>query len=292
MRALKRDPAPTKLAYRANRLWRSPRFRRFATVWTPLFACAAALGWAATKEDWRALAVERYEAALVDLNARPEFAIRRIEVAGASAEVEGVIRAILTELVGTSSLEADPEEIRVAVAAIGWVRDAKVRLDAPETLVVTVEERVAAAVWRRSGRLSLVDEAGAVITPLERRDERADLPVIAGAGAERAVGEAKAILSEAGPLAPRIRGLVRIGERRWDIVLADGPRVMLPATGAVDAVAYLRMIQTREDVAGKDLAAIDLRLMERPTLRLNEGALEALQDGRKPPKAAPGEKDA
>ena len=291
MRAMRRDPAPSRLGFRLKRLWRSERFRRFATLWAPALVTLAAIGWAAAQEEWRAFAVASFDEARLALKERPEFAIRRIEVRGASPEVEGYVRAILSDQIGASSLDADVEAVRAGIAEIGWVAEAKVRLAAPETLMVTVREREAEAIWRRKGRLSLIDREGVVISPIARRDERPDLPVIAGAGADLAAAEAIDALAAAGPLAERVRGLVRIGERRWDMVLADGPRVLLPAEGAADAVAYLTVVQDRGDIVGQDVSVIDLRLMDRPTLRLNEGAVEALEARRKPPKKGR-EKDA
>ena len=286
-RVLKRDPAPSRLRHRVRRLWLSPGFRRFALAYAPMLAIAAGLGWAAMQAEWRDLALMKYEETRAEISAMEEFAIKRIEVRGASEEVEGHIRAILFDQIGASSMQADAGAIRDKVAELGWVSKAKVRLAAPETLMITVEERVARASWRRGGALSLVDADGAVISRLTTRAERLDLPVLAGAGAELAVREAEAILKEAGALADRVRGLVRVGERRWDMVLDEGPKVMLPAKGAVDAVAYLAIIQGRDDVLGKDLAAVDLRLMKRPTLRMNPDAKEALDAARAPKK--PGE---
>ncbi|MEL7462747.1 MAG: cell division protein FtsQ/DivIB [Pseudomonadota bacterium] len=287
MRPLKRDPAPSRIAFRAKRLWRSPRFRRVATVYAPLGLLSAGLTWAAFQADWRDLAMAKMEETRANVAAMEEFAIKRIDVSGATAEVEGHVRAVLFDIVGSSSMHADAALIRARVEELGWVETARVRLAPPETLMISVRERTPRAVWRNDGRLMLVDGDGAAITPLNERGERADLPLIAGDGADRAVAEAEAILEEAGALAEAVRGLVRVGERRWDMVFADGPRVMLPAEGPVDAVAYLVIMQGREDVLGRDLAAVDLRLMKRPTLRLSPDAKEALDAARAPKK--PGE---
>ena len=93
--------------------------------------------------------------------------------------------------------------------------------------------------------------------------------------------EAIAIFKAAGALGPRLRGLVRIGERRWDAVLNEGPVVMLPAKGALDALAYVKALeQTPEKPLTKDVTAIDLRIPGRPTLRLGPDALRSLHDGR------------
>ena len=287
MRSVKRDPAPSRIGFRVKRLWRSAAFRRLATLWAPLLIAVSALGWAAMQEEWRSLARAKVETWRAAISERPEFAVKRIEVLGATPEVEGYVRAVLFGLVGAPSLEIDAASIRDAVEEIGWVARAKVRLAAPDTLMVSVEERTPRAIWRRGGGLFLIDEEGAVVAPLAARAERPDLPVLAGAGADAAVREARLILAEAKALPIPVRGLVRIGARRWDMIFEDGPKVMLPAAGAVDAVAYLDVIERQEGVIGKDVAVIDLRLTGRPTLRLSPDAKDALEAARAPKK--PGE---
>ena len=285
MRPLKRDPAPSRLAFRVKRLGRSPGFIRFATLWAPCLIVLAGIGWAVSQQELREAAITKYDETREALSERPEFAIRRIVIVGASPTVEQEVRAALADQIGVSSMKADAQVLRDRVKTIGWVATAKVRLAAPETLRVKVKERIARAVWRRGERLTLVDRKGAEITDIAARADRADLPLIAGAGADAAVAEARAILAEAGPLAERIRGFVRVGERRWDVIFDEGPKVMLPAKQPSDAMAYLVMIQNRDGVLSRDLAAVDLRISTRPTLRMNPDAAEALEASRAPKKA-------
>lgn len=292
MRALKpaprrRDPAPSRLAFRVKRNWRSGRLRRVLTVWLPVLAILSGLGWVAAQKDLRDEAFARVETMRQDLTTRPEFAITKVDVSGAPSGVEAEIRGLLSAYMGESSLMTDTAEIRRQVREIGWVRRARVRLLAPETLIVSVDVRTPVAVWRSGGVLTLLDENGAHITQVDRRSDHADLPVIAGIGADRKVAEARSILTAAGHLAPRVRGLVRVGERRWDIILQDGPKIMLPADAPLDAVGYFISLDEAKDVAARDVALIDLRIKNRPTLRLNPDALDTLQQARKP--KAPGE---
>ncbi len=291
MRALKlprrRDPAPSRLAYRVKRNWRSGRLRRALTVWLPALALLIGAGWIASQKELRVQAMDRYAALTQDLSTRPEFAIQRLSVKGAPPDVEARIRTLLQDYIGTSSLLADTAEVRREVKTIGWVRRARVRLSAPETLIVTVDVRTPVAIWRMGDALTLLDADGAHIAPLAQRSDRMDLPVFAGEGADRAVAEAQSILAAAGPLTPRLRGLVRVGERRWDMVLHDGPKIMLPATAPLDAVGYLVSLDEGRDITARDIALIDLRLKGRPTLRLNPEALDTLTQNRKP--KAPGE---
>jgi cell division protein FtsQ len=86
------------------------------------------------------------------------------------------------------------------------------------------------------------------------------------------VAEALALCAVAGPLAERLRGLVRVGERRWDAVIEDGPKIMLPAHGAVAALERAAALEAAEDLTGRDVTHLDLRDPGRPVVRLGQAA--------------------
>jgi cell division protein FtsQ len=119
----------------------------------------------------------------------------------------------------------------------------------------------------------LVDETGHRVAGLFSRADRPDLPLVAGEGAERAMPEALALFDAAGPLTQRIRGLVRMGERRWDIVLDRKQRVMLPEKNPVQALERLLALDHAQDLMNRDILTVDLRSDHRPTLRLTPNAL-------------------
>ncbi|MFZ1340104.1 MAG: cell division protein FtsQ/DivIB, partial [Paracoccaceae bacterium] len=104
-----------------------------------------------------------------------------------------------------------------------------------------------------------------------------DLPLIAGEGADAATTEALALMAAAGPLTPRLRGLVRMGERRWDLVLDRDQRILLPSDNPVRALERLLALDHAQDILARDLMAIDLRNDARPTLRLTPFALNDLR---------------
>ncbi|QIE57656.1 FtsQ-type POTRA domain-containing protein [Pikeienuella piscinae] len=290
MRALIRrvrrpDPAPSRLGFRLKRHWRSPAFRRSITVHAPLGVLLAALGWAGAQPGMRQAAMDRFETIRSAIVARPEFAIRHIEVRGASPMVTAELQDALAPWLGASSLAADAAAIRAAVDALGWVENASARLVAPETLIVTVKERVPAAIWRMGPLLMLLDAKGERIAPIEARAERPDLPVLAGQGADKAASEGLAVIAAAaGGVAQRLRGLVRVGERRWDAVIADGPVIMLPSSGAVEAMGYIAALDAGENVLDRDISHVDLRVQGRPTLRLTPDGLATFEVERKPKK--------
>jgi len=130
------------------------------------------------------------------------------------------------------------------------------------------------AIWRTAEGLTLIDAEGALVAPVLRRDLRPELPVIAGEGAPEHVDEAIALIAAGEPLGDRLRGLVRLGDRRWDIVLDRNQRIMLPAHGAVRALERAIALDGVDEVLSRDVARIDLRLNDRPTVRMNASATE------------------
>ena len=143
-------------------------------------------------------------------------------------------------------------------------------------LDVEIVERVPAVVWRGRGELELLDETGHRVAPLEARGKRADLPLIAGDGADQAVQEALSLVAAAAPVADRVRGLLRVGERRWDLILDRNQRIMLPEAQPVAALERILALNEVNDLLNRDVVAVDLRDAKRPTLRLSADAVEFL----------------
>ena len=109
------------------------------------------------------------------------------------------------------------------------------------------------------------------------RDLDGPLPVLAGEGANLAVPEALSLIVTAAPLGDRLHGLVRMGERRWDVVLTDGSRILLPATGADAALNRVLALHDVGEILSRDVTAVDLRNPARLTVRLTEPALDELR---------------
>jgi len=211
------------------------------------------------------------------LQTRPEFMIQMMKIEGASASVAQVIHEIMPVAFPVSSFDLDLDHIRNVLAGLDPVERVQIRVQPGGTLLVQVTERVPAVVWRAHQGLFLLDAEGNRIRPLADRTARADLPVIAGDGADEAAAEALALLAAATPLQDRVRGLVRMGARRWDVILDGDQRILLPQTNPVAALERVIAMDAAMDVLARDVAIVDLRLGPRPTLRLRAHAVEELQ---------------
>ena len=170
--------------------------------------------------------------------------------------------------------------LRGRIEELDAVARADLRVRSGGVLQVTVAERVPVVIWRTAQELSLLDADGRRVARIFGRTDRSDLPLIAGEGADRAVPEALALAAAAGPVAPRLRGFVRMGARRWDVVLDRDQRILLPEAEPVRALERVIALDKAEHLLDRDVVAVDLRNRDRPVLRLARDALVQLRTAR------------
>ncbi len=268
----KSDPAPSLWNYRYQRLMLTPLFRRVLRVGVP-FTLALGVGLIyfanEARRDGFNLAVAEMRA---EFENRPEFMVKLMAIDGATVELAEDIREIVPLDFPLSSFELDLETIRQDVAGLQAVKTARVKIKSGGILQIDIEERQPVAVWRTSQGLELLDAEGVAFRALDSRFERADLPLIAGDGASQALAEAMQILAVSAPLQDRLRGVARIGDRRWDVVLDRDQRIMLPEERPVQALQRVLALNTARDLLGRDVTVVDMRVAHRPTIRMSEAA--------------------
>lgn len=279
--AARRDPSPSRLAYRLNRLWLTPVIRGLVKYGLPL---ALTFGFAAlwfSDAERRAELWNGLDGLRVSFENQAIFQVNALEVQSRSPEVVQGVEQLLTLNFPVSSFQLDPTELRARIEALDVVERASVSVTAG-TVRVRIDERIPAMVWRRGDGLNLVDAGGHRVARLGRRDARADLPLIAGAGAPDAIAEAQRLFAAAAPLQGRMRGLVRVGERRWDLVLDRGQRIFLPETDALAALERVLALDTAQQLLSRDIQVVDMRNPARPVLRLSQSAMQDLTQFRQP----------
>jgi cell division protein FtsQ len=275
-----REVAPSRLAYRLHRLWLVPAVRTAVLRGVPLLVVLAALAafWAGDERRARLIGLATELRAAIE--ARPEFRIARVEVVTDTPEVAAAVLAQLDVALPASSLRLDPAELRARAEALGAVERAAVTVRTTAAgdgvLEVRLTERQPAFIWRHAGGLELLDAEGRRVAQLASRAARPDLPLIAGEGAPAAVAEARALIAAAEPIAHRLQGLVRVGNRRWDVVLDREQRILLPQTGAVAALERVLALDAAQDLLARDITVVDMRHPQRPVLRLSPDAAAEL----------------
>lgn len=275
-KAPRRDPAPSRWAYRVHRMWLTPFYRAMLRIGLPVFIVLTLAGWYISNPTNRFAMVEKVSEIRRSIETRPEFAVKLMAVEGASPVVDAAIRDLVAVEFPVSSFDLDLEEMQTTIAGLDVIADVTLRVRPGGVLEVKVTERKPVMVWRHAGGIEMLDATGHRVASLKSRGARADLPLVVGAGAATAVDEARVLLDAARPIAPRLRGMVRVGERRWDLVLDRGQRILLPEIAPVAALEQVLALDEAQELLDRDITDIDMRNPARPTLRMTQAAVDEL----------------
>jgi cell division protein FtsQ len=166
--------------------------------------------------------------------------------------------------------------VRQRVEQLGPVQTATVERELPGTLVVSITERNAFAIWQVGGtngqppRFELIDKQGNVITnqnAIEAKRREPWLLLLVGADAPQ---NAQALMEELHS-APSVLSHVVAAERvdglRWNLVLKDRTVVKLPDVGEAQAVDQLALLQASMQLLDRPVEVIDLRIAGRLVVR-------------------------
>ncbi|MBW7057357.1 cell division protein FtsQ/DivIB [Paracoccus bogoriensis] len=268
-------------------MWLTPLYRRVVRVGLPAFVLAMVVGLWMADEDRRVRLTDAIASLVTQIQSREEFQVRVMTIEGASPVVERVLRAMLPVDLPASSFEIDLPALRLQVMQLDAVESIDLRIRPGGILSAVVKEREPAILWRHARGIEILDKGGHRVASVTSREVRPDLPLISGEGADRATAEALALFDAAGPILPRVRGLVRRGERRWDLVLDHDQRILLPATGAVTALEAAIALDRAQDMLGRDITVVDLRDPSRPVLRLGVDARNTIRQARGLPLLGP-----
>jgi cell division protein FtsQ len=272
----RRDPAPSRAAYKAQRLMLTPGFRRFLRVGLPVIAIVGAVGIFLSDADRRDALELKVSEMRRAIEERPEFMVNLLAIDGANDAVAADIREIIPVEFPITAFDLDLEELRANIAQMDAVANVDVQVRSG-ILQINVTERVPALVWRTYEGTIILDATGHRVASIATREERSDLPLVAGDGADVAVDQALEIIAASGPLLARVRGVERIGERRWDLVLDRNQRILLPEDNPIAALERVIALNKAQDMLARDLTVIDMRNGQRPTIRIADNAIEALR---------------
>ena len=270
MRSLKRniDPAPSIISYRLMRLMLIPRLRLILTLGIPslVIICGTLVLLLNINlhENIEALKKE-VKRALVE---RPEFMIKVASVDGASDELAHEIREIMPLDFPVSYFDLDIKYLHKVLNDIPAVASAAIKVTVSGVLQIDISERTPAFIWRKDDVISVIDEKGKFIRLATSRLDYPELPLVIGEAANLSIADISSLMEDNQFFLDQVRAFVRVGERRWDLVLDNNLRIMLPQTEFLAAFDRLMLINHTGSLFSNRLSTIDMRLVERPTFRM------------------------
>jgi cell division protein FtsQ len=248
------------IARTRNLIMRSPSSIRLARLgqdrvrgkWLILCALvfSSALAYGAVIGGQTARAYDALTGGIERLAVAAGFGVKRITVNGRLHATDAAITAALGAGPDTMMLGFDTDAAKQRLEAVPWIRHAQVMRLLPSTLQVLIEERTPYAVWQNQGQTYVVDPEGVVLAPA-LREAYASLPLVVGEGAAKNAVQLFDQLTPYGELTRDVVAAIRVGDRRWTLT-------------------SLSKLEGERGVLKRDIAAVDLRLLDRVTLRLRD----------------------
>ena len=272
------DPAPSKVSYLANRIWLKKYSRASFFILTLILIVLFVLTGFSNRFDFDLLIKKNIKKITEYVELSPIFKVINLSIISEDPNVVEKISSTLALNFPISSLDIDVEDLRLKVELIDLVESASVRLTSNGLVEVDVNIRKPVAIQRLGTQLMLIDARGIKVDEVLSRSQRPDLPLFVGKGAERCVDEALHLLLETKGLLSRVRGLVRVGERRWDIILNRGQVIFLPEKNPLNAIRKVISLQEGQKILDRNISYLDFRNINRPVLGLSEETSKELKE--------------
>ena len=267
MKQTKSYPRPSKIRYRLERVWLRLWLRKlilylslilvFSTFCLLIFVYS---------NDW--IKLKDYKNYFKNnIFERPELSVSKLEIKTTNLDLINQINAILKLSFPINSIKLDINHIQKIINQIDSVESSNVRIKDSGVLLVEVIERKPVAVYRENDDLTLIDLKGYKINNIFSRNDRKDLPLIVGTEGNYQVKEALEIYQLLSIYLNEIRGLIRIGERRWDIIFKNNKRIKLSEKYPKRSLRKFLSSDKSYLISSNDFVIIDLRFTNKIILR-------------------------
>ena len=129
-----------------------------------------------------------------------------------------------------------------------------------------MEEFEPYALWKVEDAVNLISADGNIIGPAAQRHML--LPQVVGLEANKEASEILIAIQEYPELAERSEAFVRVGKRRWNIIMKGGLRVLLPENEWQESLDNLRAMQVERQLLDREIIQVDMRLPDRMIMKL------------------------
>ena len=271
MQSLKNKETNQRLSrvnYRLERLWLTPIIRGLIRYGIPVFLIIIICCAYFSKSDNLDIFKVSWREFRENIKNRPEFLINLIKIDGVNHRISNEIRSVMNLDLPISSYDFDLENIKSKVQLMNIVETANLFI-ADNIIHVEILEREPSIIWQNNDNLEILDANGISISSVNSRDKHLNLPLIAGQGANKHVKEALFIYHHNLIFSEQLIGLVRVGNRRWNMDLINNRRVMLPSEGVNKALKKMIELNFVYEFSSKNFNVLDFRNINRVIIRKN-----------------------
>lgn len=193
--------------------------------------------------------------------------IQHIIITGRHLTDESEIMEALGTGLNRSLFSFSVEDARERIDALPFIDHSTVERHLPDTINITVEEKNPIAIWQMEGHFVLINQKGDTVSRQELTAHNSSvfrkLPLVVGAGANLEANTLITLLDQFPDLNSHTLALIRIGQRRWNILMQNGTTLMLPEGAEAAALSRLHDYQHDYQLLDRPLKTIDMRLPDR-----------------------------
>ena len=192
--------------------------------------------------------------------------------------VEGHIQTTKEKIIEVAGLEqkmpmiqVDLDEIQQKIKELPWIKEVVVERHLPRILIIRVTEKTPIAMWQNHKKYYPLDEEGKPIP--DPTTVVGGVLLVVGDDAPEYTPALIEVLEKYPEIQEKVRSAVRVGNRRWNLILNDvenGITVKLPESGIEEALLKLQTASEQNKILKKNLDMIDLR-GDKLIVRLKEG---------------------
>ncbi|HUJ02222.1 MAG TPA: FtsQ-type POTRA domain-containing protein [Rhizomicrobium sp.] len=206
---------------------------------------------------------------LDDVASDAGFGITSVHLSGNRRTPPRMILAALGFQPGQSIFGANLQAARARLTRLSWVADAQVSRTYPDSISVSLVEKLPFALWESTHGLYVVERSGAPIVHVQAA-AFPHLPLFVGDVPKGGADLVDAISTHT-VIAAHLRAMQRVSGRRWNLLLDDGVIVKLPEQNWQKQLDALETLIADKGVLTRDIGEIDLRSPDNYFFKLRGG---------------------
>ena len=265
-----KDPAPSKLSYKLNRLFYKLWFKTLLIL-ILLFLCGVFaknflyknIDISAEIKFLREESSELYK----DLT---ELTISRIVVKGARESLKEEIIMLIKNAANEEFSALKAKSLQEKIKEIKKVEEAIVKFSTDGSVIVNVIERKQVAVFFTNNLYEVLDRNGVVLAVYSDYRGLSKFPLIVGKFGSRNIPDLLTLVNEIGLYGSEVLYYEWVGERRWDVHMKSDIVFKLPEYNMNRGVELMRMFLRETNNYPRPLVSIDLRNLDRPIIKFRK----------------------
>lgn len=201
--------------------------------------------------------------------------LRNVQITGNRLTKKEDVAKALNLKQGVPVLDIDLADIQMRVGDLPWVDGVVVQRFLPDMIRIEVLEKTPIAVWQNNKKYFPLDETGQPVN--DNQTPLSGLILVVGRDAPEYTPELIALLKKYPMIGNLVQSAVRVGDRRWNLILRDlndGTVIYLPQKDIAAAFERLKIWHEQEQVLDKDFKVIDLRMEDRLIVRTDAKLIE------------------